>query len=595
MAKASKGKQAAQIVVLLVITVAAAVYTVTASREATLETQGDGEISKARILERKTGFMGAPFVIVQPSAGCAPAAIEQVNEAVRLTNQEGDSRGAMRLLTEALAMDPSCVQAGRVLSVVSHQTGQLKALNARFDSEAQSRPADPSAQLIAAFFASQLEDGKRYRQLLDRATAANPSAPLLQGAWARWWDHFAQPREFAKVIAALRAELTSTDDRGAASALISIYLTLHESELANRLCEKQAISAPDDSMAIANCLRGALSQGDAVVEAAFLKRYWALPVIDVSTACKHADLSNWLLQNTCRREEALQEAETAIAQGCLIPGSGQRRAALLSLERYSEAAEPPPGGLYWEGVHGEDKTDPESFYSDHVHRATGLIQIAQTEAALKILRPIAARSSTARMLVVMIEDGVAVERLTPRRACKMNPGPAGRDGVAGTYINWGMVEEARPILAAAVAESPTSAITVANQINVFSIDGDLAAAVKVGEQALAAGTDDAYVNGNLGYVYQRLGKCEKAVPLMRKAVADRPFAEANYTNLARCLTAVGADAEAAKVWRYVEGGAPEAKWWVYALLAIAAIGLYLGGKFALIKLLPKRFGQLKFP
>jgi hypothetical protein len=49
------------------------------------------------------------------------------------------------------------------------------------------------------------------------------------------------------------------------------------------------------------------------------------------------------------------------------------------------------------------------------------------------------------------------------------------------------------------------------------------------------------------------------------------------------------------MWQLAGEDPPRAKGWLLAVIALGGVGLYLGAKLALIKLLPGRFGHLRFP
>ncbi len=96
------------------------------------------------------------------------------------------------------------------------------------------------------------------------------------------------------------------------------------------------------------------------------------------------------------------------------------------------------------------------------------------------------------------------------------------------------------------------------------------------------------VAGNLGYVYQQLGNCEKAIPLFKETMIGNPWNVPNYTNLAKCLEAVGRDDEAKAIWQYVQGGRPRVFWWMIVLVVGGGIGLYFGGRWLVVSLFHRR-------
>jgi tetratricopeptide (TPR) repeat protein len=585
---------------LAVIVIGSVVYTVVASQKAVQESRDDGKILSHRIAKKKIGvFYPAYTFNRQPSVGCEAGALAQVNRAVDMATTGGFS-GAVGLLEDALAKDPSCVPAARVLTILESQMGGpqgVERLKDRFLPRADENPHDAPAQLMAAYCVRQLGDGASYRKYLERAEAADPRQPLLGNAWGSYWDLFAQPRDFAKELAADRQEVDRSGDLGTMTNLAAIYLEVGDYEQVKKMCDRYFAAVPDDhDLGHATvCLEAAISRQDAAGESAFLKRYWAAGSGNVGEACKHSDLAGIYLKYSCKFDQAIEEAQTAIQKDCVVQGAGHRRHALLGLHRYEEAAEPPPQGQYWEGVWGETKTQ-EVAYPDRDNRAQALGMTGRDEEALTILGPITERDERARILNAMIQEGVLRQTVEASSGCALPTERSEQLGAAAAgYISYKLLDDARLLIDQALALNPKSPRAWAAKIYMLSIDDKLDDAAQQGEAALALGVDDPYLAGNLGYVYQRQGKCDKAIPLFRRKLAGQPWTVPNYTNLAKCLEATGQTKEAALMWGYVQGGRPRTFWWMYVGLVVVAVGGYLGGKLALIKLLPARFGHLKLP
>jgi tetratricopeptide (TPR) repeat protein len=265
------------------------------------------------------------------------------------------------------------------------------------------------------------------------------------------------------------------------------------------------------------------------------------------------------------------------------------------LHRYEDAAVPPPNGRYWDGESGEKDTRSVG-YPDRDHRAMALAMVGRDQQALEILRPIAEKDELAQILIGMIEEGVLKQRVAAAPDCNLPTERSERlAGAAGGYVRYKMLDDAWPLQDAAMALNPKSPTGWANKVYMLSVDGKLKEAAEMGEKALALGIDDPYLAGNLGYVYQQLGDCNKAIPMFKRKMLGQPWTVPNYTNLAKCLDKVGRGTEAAIIWEYVQNGKPRVFWWMYVGLAVAAVGLYFLGKLALIKLLPDRFGHLNLP
>ncbi len=393
--------------------------------------------------------------------------------------------------------------------------------------------------------------------------------------------------------------MARTGDVATLSNLSAIYEKVGDYERAAETCERYFKEVPeeDDFMHLKTCLGVAVVRGDKAGEAVYLKRLLAaVPPEKESEACVHADLASLYLKYSCRSDDVLREADLAIKNGCAEVGAGPRRSALMRLKRYEEASEPPPDGKFFNGRHGEEKTDPRVAYGPNTARAMALIMLNQDQAALEILRPIADKDDIAQILIGMIDNGVARERIAARPICKPVASRADRlAGAAAGYLGYQMFDEARGLIDQALALDPKSAGAWAGKVYLLSLDGKVKEAVKAGEEALAMGIDDPIVEGNLGYAYQQLGQCDKAIPLFKKKMVGEPWTVPNYTNLAKCLEVVGQDAEAKATWKYVQWGRPGVRWWMFVLIIGLALGLYLGAKLALIVLMPGRFGHLKFP
>jgi tetratricopeptide (TPR) repeat protein len=573
-----------------IVLVLSIVYTVSASREAVLETEQQSELVQRGIEKRGTGILKRGFTFTfQPKLAC-PGAIDDVNEAVRVW-RKGDTPEATRLLEGALKKDPRCVAAAKGLSVLlARSFGPFLELRRRLESRAQADSSDAAAQVMAAYMARQAGDGKAMKKYMERAEAADPTQPLLQNLWGTYWESIARPRDFAKELTAYRKEVERTGDPGTISNLMAVYMMAQDFDRSGEMCRRYYEQAPDDQEFpyLATCLRAAIGRGDASEEQSYLKRYWAARVPpEESRACTHADLASFY-NRACRPEDALREADVAIAQGCAVPGAGHRREALLLLHRYEEAAVPPPDGGYWKGDDPNTPHDPEGAYADQLHRATALVMVGRDAEALSVLQPITGRSPKAQVLATLTRDGVAKERLGSLGSCKA-PTPAERlAGAAAGYLGYLIADDARPLLDKALAADPKSTQAWANQVFLLSFDGKLNEAVQAGEKAKQSGGWGAAVAGNVGYVYQQLGDCEKAIPLFKETMLGSPWNVPNYTNLAKCLEAVGRDDEAKAIWRYVQGGRPRVFWWMIVLVVGGGIGLYFGARWLVVNLFRRR-------
>ncbi|MFT3836229.1 MAG: hypothetical protein QM723_04435 [Myxococcaceae bacterium] len=242
----------------------------------------------------------------------------------------------------------------------------------------------------------------------------------------------------------------------------------------------------------------------------------------------------------------------------------------------------------------ESDADPEGYWADVICRANALLHLGREKEALQTVAPGADKSTYARIFSTLIEDGHS--KGIGASACRTRKkGLELAAGIAGNYDKWGMTTDAKAMLEKVLAQEPNNVTATANMIQVLMIEEKVDDAIALGEAGLSAGIEDGFVYGNLGFAYQLKGNCEKAIPLIEKATRLHPFSEANYTNLAKCLESVGRGDEAAKVWRYTRGGSPMARWWLYGLVLLGALALYFGGKLALIRGFPGRFGHLKFP
>jgi tetratricopeptide (TPR) repeat protein len=596
----SGAKKWAAVFGLLAVVVGSVVYTVVASRKAALENRSQGALLAKKNADRAIGIFYPSYTFtLQPVSGCAPGLIDDVNRAVRQA-KAGDRGGAEAALEGVLTKAPTCVSAARVLTVLAQgNRRRLAGLRARFTGQADASTSDAAAQLMAAYAVREVGDGVAYKKYLDRTIAASATQPLVDNALGSYYDLFAQPREFPKELAAYRRELERSGDLATMGNLMIVYQTVHDYERAADLCRRYYAAVPDEtSPAYARiCLQVAIARGDQAEEKTYLQRYWSTSDPEVGPACMHEDLAGFYLMNSCRIEDAMHEAETAIQDGCVVPGFSKRRTALGMLGRWQAAAEPPPGGQYFVGGgHGEQKSDPERYYSDYVNRAEALAMLGQDAQALDILRPIADRDDKAQVLIGMIDERVVRQRLGGLPGCARDTSRADLLAVAaGGYIGYQLLDDARPLLDEAFKLDPRSPRAWAVKLLLLQTDGKLEEAVKEGEAALAMGIDDPTLAGNLGYAFQQLGQCDKAIPLFKKKMIGDPWGVPNYTNLARCLESTGRNEEAAVIWRYVQGGRPRVFWWMYVLVAVAALGLYFGAKLALIKLFPKRFGHLSFP
>jgi len=599
--------------VAALVAVAAVGYTVHAVRAVLDDAQGtrsDLEIVKARLApdpeatSRDNPNRRSP-VHPPPAASCAPEAFEALRLAGDGLVDNGSSPAAIGLLEQALARDPRCVGAARLL-VQQWPLARLKEALAAWRATADASPGDAAAQLLAGYGLRALGDGAGYRRYLERASAANPDQPLLHVAWSFYWTTFANPRSKADQLRELEEEVRVTGDLASVAGLARELGGLWDDDAALRWCDRYAAEQPGPgSYPIAkDCVTSALRAGDAERERAWTERMLAARTVEVGAACRRADLAG-LYVDACRAADALAEADRAAAAGCGFAASTARRIALVQLGRFAEAAAAPEGGRYWGSA-------------ERLWQATALALVGDGPAAIAVARaandaddqgtaamgmPAGERAiRSATILAGLLEGGATAEALLPLAACDSASSEATRLArAAGGYLEVLALDEARTRLDRALALDPADGEAWGARVYQLSLEQRLDAAVEEGERALASGPEgagvrDAGLHANLGYVHQQLGRCDRAVPHYQAARAALPLRESNLHNLAQCLDALGREDEARVVWSLLPGGPPSRTPWPWiAALVLGVPALYLGGKLALIRLAPGRFGHLKFP
>jgi tetratricopeptide (TPR) repeat protein len=441
-----------------------------------------------------------------------------------------------------------------------------------------------------------------YRRHLEAATALRPDLPLLHVAWSFYWGALADPLSRANQLRELEAEVRVTGDLGAMAGLAVAYAELQEDDRALGWCDRFYGALPSSShygLAL-TCAKVALRARRPSLEPLALERFWHARTPEVGEACMHADLANALNQ-ACRPAEGLAEAEKALAAGCVRPGDGQRREALVMLGRWGEATVPPPTGLYWTAADrhhralaqamtgdlaGALQTSAASGYTDPLGSSVeGTRQVERQDEALFLLNAQLAAGTPAAALA------------EPPRCETWRATEADRlAAAAGAYATALMTDEALERSERALRADPRHGGAWQARVYALSVAGRLDEAASEGERALAMGVADASLRANLGYVYEQRGECERAVPLFQLVRAQKPLRAANHTNLAKCLDLLDREEEADEAWRFVQGGrATRSAGWLLGGLAVGAVLGYLLAKLALIRLWPGRFGHLRFP
>ena len=593
----------AAIALLGMLIVATAVYTVHASRQAIVEgseiNDPDGKIlAERRNKPLETGYLDAfldehhrGHFLPAPAGSCSPGALPDVQRGILLFNLKRDALAA-RALEHALDTDRNCVAAARVLANVYAQSAMQVKLANRVKSRADEDPHDSAAQLMMAYYEREAGNPEAYRSYLERASAAQANLPLLETAWATYAATYAAPRSVGDSLKHLQNEVHTTGDLGSRLTLVRTWEWLGEYELARQGCDELNAAAPDlsDMMVAMDCLRVAVEANNEAEEKAWLARYLATTSVEVGPSCMHADLAA-MYANVCHLDAAEKQANEAISEGCVGVGAAQLRSIRRRQGRFEEAAQRPVGGAYWTN-------------RDRLDRGIALAALGRSDAAYDVVIGKTERVSDPKkskqdleqqMLAAMLEDHMPPADFATIAACKI---PNAAEALAisgGRYLNAGMTDEAQQRLDRALAMEPTNPEVVGSELYLLSVQGKVEQARDRGEQAMAKGLEGAHLIGNLGYMYQLLGDCRHALPLFERARHLMPLSEPNYTNEAKCLDALGRSDEAATIWRYTRGDAPTVHLWQFGLLAAGVVALYLLGKLALIKLLPARFGHMRFP
>ncbi|MBS2033286.1 MAG: hypothetical protein JST54_35760 [Deltaproteobacteria bacterium] len=535
----------------------------------------------------RTRIFAAP-----PEKSCSAAAYPDALRGSALF-VAGNEAAAITALERAVAKDRNCIGAIRPLVQLYARRGTHAADVQPFKTRAED-PGDAVAQLAMAYYDREAGNTEAFRKDLERASNAQRDLPLLDAAWADYWMAYANPTSPGEALKHDKQEIENTGDLSTAIVLARAYLQLGDMDQAVTWCDwfyEHEDPASNVGGVGLRCVEAAVRSGNPDAEKRMVERYWHGDSHGISTACMHADLS-YVDTQACKLDDAVHEARTAIELGCVLPGTAQLRRAQAFGHHFEEAAAPPVGDMYWTN-------------GDRYVRALALGALGRRSEALELMRDPQVRISEPKLVkwtanydryIALLEDDAPPEVVANALTCVEAPSEPRRLAMtASGYLNAGMLDEVEPRLKKALELEPKNPAIMSSWLFYLSTVGRLEEAKATGERAIAEGVEDGWVLNDLGYTYAQLHDCPRAVPLFERARRLLPLDEPVYVNEAKCLDAMGRTDEAEKLWRYVSGSPPRARWWLIALLAVGTIALYLGGKLALIKLAPARFGNLKFP
>lgn len=583
------------------IIVGCGVYVFVQLREALREPSEKERIARRLMPEEASYFTTSsrPGLIIPypaPDESCRDAARPELRRAEELAAAWDVLGGAAEPAQRALEIDPDCVPAANILLLARARKGTQIALNERFVGRADKQAANAAAQLEAALYQREVGNPDGMLAYLERARKARPGQPLLEAAFGQYAIRYADPLDYRAAIQHYEREVERTGALGAIHSLIHIYGTIGDLEAAKSRCDQFYRALPRSTLGPTafSCLWSVLRLGDRAAEPAYLERFWRATEIDES--CRHGVLASYYAEIAGRGDDALREADVAIARGCTSYGAWPKVEALIERGRYAEAAEvtnsAPMRDNYdlWRramalALAGEvDRAAVLARGSLDTQHPTGAVTEAENLEALYALRELLAHEPAQDVLLAAYRGGGLLD-------------PAEHLSWAGCgYLKYGMFDEGARAVERALAARPKSPAGWACKVWSLELEERHADAVAAGEAAIASGVVDAPLENNVGLSYTRLDDYARALPHYERARELDPLDIRVYGNLASCYERLGRKSEAEAARRFVRYPTAESiAWWWGIGLVIATLALYFLAKLALIRLLPARFGHLRFP
>lgn len=539
----------------------------------------------------KPGFVTP---VPAPDVSCSDAARPLLRRAEQL-GMEWDLAGAVAPAEQALKIDPDCVPAANILMLAHSKRGTHITLRNRFVKRADAEPANAAAQLEAAYYHREAGNPAEVREYLERATKRRPTQPLLDLAWGHYYNVLADPREPGRSLEHYEREVAQTGSLAALNNLIMTYGAIGELERTKQYCDRFYAKFPDSTLfTYAPCLWAVLRSGDRAAEKVYLERFWQAR--DLVKPCRHGSLASKYAAIEGRLDDALLHADESLEFGCPSYGAWPKVDVLIKLGRYDAAATlastAPMRGNYDRFVYAMalalagdlDAARRVAAGSMKTRHPAGGTTKEENLANLHVLRELLRRNSPREVLEAAYRgDG------------PIRPGDRAGEAACG-YLEHGMFAQGAQAVERALALDEKSVAAWTCKVFSLTLEERHEEAAAAGERAVALGVTGSRLENNIGFAYRKLGDCERAIPHFERATRIAPTAVRAYGNLAECLEEVGRDDEAAAARRFVMYPTVERIAWQWiAGLVLAAFAVYLGAKYALIRLLPARFGHLKFP
>ena len=232
----------------------------------------------------------------------------------------------------------------------------------------------------------------------------------------------------------------------------------------------------------------------------------------------------------------LREAERRFAAAAIAaPTSAQARnnhgAILLRLGRVEQAAAQFEASLRLDGNQPSPLVNLarirfDSGTPDGLRRARELFERAYA------LAPDADIARALAVTSLRLGDAQSAAKFYREYAARLDPAdarvstPAARAELGGALLDAGLAEEAARELGAATQADPSNVEALVRLARAQLARGDVPAAGRVLEGAVAAGREDAKIYATLADVYEAGGYFENAIPAMRLAIGRDPRNEA---------------------------------------------------------------------